>query len=330
MSSCSKRKLAQTIKALKHDRSTYVNIVTLAKQLETESDDVLRLLESLEREGYVIERHPNLGFRLQEVPDIILPHEVYSEMSSDLWTEGPLSLNYYPKLPSTNSRAKTLASQGAADGTFVLTDEQTQGKGRQGRSWISRPNKDLTFSLVLRPLIEAQRIPFLTIFAAASVAAALREEYGLSVGLKWPNDVVIEGRKLGGILTEAQGLEGNVHFAVVGIGLNVNSLPEEFPHDVADRCTSLAAAMGRSLHRADVLGKIIERLRKHYRNLQRGSSAKIIETWKSLSDTIGKYVQVSDSTSGYAEDIDEEGSLVLRLENGMRKRVWVGDLTQLF
>ena len=264
------------------------------------------------------------------MPDVVYPHEVLSEIKDSRWLNGSLDILYSPEIASTNEAAKQLARQDAPDGTVVVTDYQTKGKGRQGRQWVSPPGTNLLFSIVLRPAIVARRLPFLTVMSSTAVAAALRDEFGLAVGLKWPNDLVLDGKKLGGILTEGEGLEGNVHFAVIGIGLNVNCQTESLPREIAINATSLRDALGYPVHRAHVLAVVLARLKRFYEELLFGSSEVILDMCKQLSDTIGKFVQISSSTSGYAEDIDQEGALVLRLENGMRKRVWVGDLTQLF
>lgn len=323
-------RLTAILRTLKRKGTDFCTLDGLAETAQATREDVACDLKLLQEQKYNIEINPSLGIRLIDVPDVLYPYEVLSEMDSLAWLQGSLNVVYSPELSSTNEIAKHLARQDASDGTVVVTDYQTKGKGRQGRHWFSPPGTNLLFSIILRPTIAARRLPFLTVMTSTAVAAALRDEYGLAVGLKWPNDLVLEGKKLGGILTEGEGLEGNVHFAVIGIGLNVNCPMDALPNEIAAGATSLISNLGHPVHRAHVLAVVMQRLKRFYEELLFGSSETILEMCKQLSDTIGKYVQIGSASAGYAEDIDQEGALVLRLENGMRKHIWVGDLTQLF
>lgn len=322
--------LTTILRTLKGKRDDFISLAGLGETTGLSRQEIIGGIEKMESQGYEIEIHPSLGARLLSVPDTVLPHEIYTEMEDMNWFGAPICVIYRDEINSTNELGKLLARQGARDGTVIISEFQSKGKGRQGRKWISPPGKNLLFSLILRPKLEAYRLPFLTILASTAVAAALREEYGLSVGVKWPNDLVLEGKKLGGILTEGEGLEGNVHFAVIGIGLNVNVDSGEMPQDIAQNAISLDMALGYTLHRAHVLAAILKRMKQYYAHILNGTPEIVIETWKSLSDTIGKYVELTGGVTGYAEDIDQEGALILRSENGIRRRIWVGDLTQLF
>jgi len=320
--------LTTILQILKSRKGEFISTEELSKDVEPNS--LQERLHTLESQGYEMEIHPTLGVRLNVMPDVTLPHEIYSELDSIKWVDNIFSIVHHDIIASTNEDAKDLARRNAVDGTLVIADHQTKGRGRLGRQWVSPPGVNLLFSLILRPRVDAQRLPFLTILTAAAVATSLRRNYALPVMLKWPNDLILHDRKLGGILTEGEAAEGLVRFGVVGIGINVNCDPEKLSPELSDISISMKTALGKKVHRAAVLAKLLAQMREYYRQFLAGNDKEIVETWKSLSNTLGRSVRLSDGTIGYAEDIDNNGALILRMENGIRKHIWEGDLTPLF
>ena len=244
---------------------------------------------------------------------------------------------YYRSVGSTNEVAKGLAREGAAEGVLVIAEHQTAGKGRLGRRWLAPPRTSLLFSLLFRPRFlaphQAQR---LTMVCSLAVVEAVEEVAGLIAALKWPNDIILEGRKLGGILTEL-GMKGEgLDYVVVGIGLNVNldfearppGVSEEEWATLAETATSLSRALGREVPRLPLLCRTVEAIEKRYVALREGHDPHA--EWASRLITLGRKVKVTTPEGvfqGLAEGVDAEGALLLRLEDGRRRRILAGDVT---
>jgi BirA family biotin operon repressor/biotin-[acetyl-CoA-carboxylase] ligase len=231
----------------------------------------------------------------------------------------------YETTSSTNAVAKTLAAQGAAEGTLVIADEQTAGRGRLDRRWLAPPGTSLLFSLIFRPQLELARAVTLTMICGLGVRQAIRELTALPAQLKWPNDIVLHGHKAGGILTEAGSSGEHLDWVVVGIGLNVNlavaSLPAEFG------ATSLQHELGRPSSRAQLLQQTLLRIEQRYEKLQAGQSP--VREWSAALETLGRRVQLCTTrgaVEGLAEAVDDQGALLLRLDDGQLRKVWVGDI----
>jgi BirA family biotin operon repressor/biotin-[acetyl-CoA-carboxylase] ligase len=232
---------------------------------------------------------------------------------------------YHATVDSTNSVAKTLARQGAVEGTLVIADEQTAGRGRLGRRWLAPRGTCLLFSLIFCPDWEVRRAQELTMICGLGLREAIRELTGLPAQLKWPNDIMLRGRKAGGILTEASSSGGHLDYAVVGIGLNVNlqvtALPAEF------NATSVQLELGRTVSRVSLLQEALLHIEERYCALQAGESP--VKDWAAALETLGRRVQVRTAQGtwqGLAEAVDDEGALLLRLDDGQVKRVLVGDV----
>lgn len=240
-------------------------------------------------------------------------------------------LHVHEVLPSTNESAFLLAQQGAPHGTVVLAEQQTAGRGRRGRSWVSPPGLNLYFSAVLRPELPPTRAPELTLVAAVALAESLREA-GAPAAIKWPNDVQLEGRKVAGILTELSASSEHVHFIVLGMGVNVNAGPEHFPPELAALATSLAQALGRPVPRAAFAAALWERLEAWLERHQAGGFEPVLARWRQLSSTLGQPVRVRTDRQelvGVAEGVDASGALLLRTAGGTLERVLAGDVEQL-
>jgi BirA family biotin operon repressor/biotin-[acetyl-CoA-carboxylase] ligase len=236
---------------------------------------------------------------------------------------------YTKKTVSTNRDALRLAKDGAADGTVVIAEEQTGGRGRLNRTWISRAGENVLMSIILRPHIALESSFQLTMIASLAVVSAIEEVAGLKATIKWPNDLFVGGRKVCGILTELHGEGRFVAVAVVGIGINVGSNPNITDPNVAP-ATNLVAESGKSISRTALIGALLESLDSRYQMLQHGDPTAIINDWMRHSLIIGKLVTVSDahgSIRGVAESIDAEGRLILLLSDGTRKKIISGDVT---
>ena len=189
---------------------------------------VWKAINQLKEEGYEIEAVRNRGYRLASWPDVLSEKEIASCLKS-AWAGR--NLEFWKDIDSTNTRAKELGEKGAPHGTLVVAEQQTAGKGRRGRSWVSPAGSSIYMTLLLRPEVEPSRAPMLTLLMAYSIAEALRESEQIDVQIKWPNDLVLNKKKICGILTEMSAEVDYVHYVVIGVGINVNT--EEFPEEIA-------------------------------------------------------------------------------------------------
>lgn len=239
------------------------------------------------------------------------------------------NLCYFGCVGSTNDVAKNLAASGAPEGTLIVAEEQTQGKGRLGRRWISPGYVNLLFSVLLRPNILPDRVFSLTMIAAIASADAIRTLSGVHAKIKWPNDIYVERRKLGGILTEFKASVEKVDYVVVGLGINVNWSPED-RDEVLYPATSILAETGRYSSRQDLLVQILKDLETDYKILMRGDVESFYKRWNELCCIRDRVVQVDmgeKELKGRVLRIDRDGALVIRKQGGEQERVLWGDVS---
>ncbi|MFC1963766.1 biotin--[acetyl-CoA-carboxylase] ligase [Chloroflexota bacterium] len=231
---------------------------------------------------------------------------------------------YYPQLPSTMDVAREEAQHGAPQGTVIIADEQTAGRGRLKRDWLSPPGS-ISVSIIVHP--DLAYLPYLTMLAALAVYHAIAWVTGLQPALKWPNDVLANGKKVCGILLESNIFEGKVSYAIIGIGLNVNVEISSFS-EIPDTATSLSAEMGREMSRIDIIMSLLEHFERLYLKLPDGDD--IFQEWQRRLTTLGQKVKVTSGGStltGIAESVARDGSLLLRQADGSTTRIVAGDVT---
>lgn len=240
---------------------------------------------------------------------------------------------FFESVDSTNERALALtASELPERASVIIAESQTNGRGRLGRRWVSPPGRNLYFSAVLRPAIVPKDATLLTIIAAVSGAVALRNRTGLEVRIKWPNDLMVKGRKIGGILTELRSDSGKINLAVIGMGVNVNIEAAEFAEELRGIATSVRAETGEIFSRTGIVTEILNELGGWYKRLMREGRQPALTEWIRLSSTVGMEVRVvigEETISGFAETIDDEGRLILRLRSGVTRRISSGDVMEL-
>ena len=238
---------------------------------------------------------------------------------------------YFPEIDSTNRRAREQGRKGAREGTVVLADFQSQGKGRLGRSWASPAGLNLYASIILRPPIPPKVAPQITLLAGVATANALARASGLDTRVKWPNDIFLRGKKVAGILSEMEADNTKTQFVILGIGVNVNWPRGDIPPDLLEIATSLRAEGGREIPRTLVAAEIFEELEQAYTSfLQEGFSPRLREEWNRLSWINGKRVTVTlpDKTiSGEALGLDTDGALLLLDQEGKTRRFIAGDVS---
>jgi BirA family biotin operon repressor/biotin-[acetyl-CoA-carboxylase] ligase len=240
------------------------------------------------------------------------------------------------RVESTQSVAFALAAEGAADGTAVVADSQAAGRGRRGRAWLDEPGASLLASILLRPRLEPSRLPALSLTAAVALAEALIRSAGVTSQLKWPNDLLIGGRKVAGILLESRLEAGAPDLpsragppapvtTVLGVGVNLSQ--RVFPAELAGRATSVWLATGRLVNRDSLLIALLEALADWRRRLEREGFGPVRERWRALADTLGRSVSI-EGVTGRAVDVDASGALVVDDAEGRRRRVYAGDVTE--
>jgi BirA family biotin operon repressor/biotin-[acetyl-CoA-carboxylase] ligase len=287
---------------------------------------VWKKIRALRREGFVINAVPSQGYKLIASPDLSVL-DIAAEVSGDFWKE----VVFYKSVDSTNERAAVLGKKLSA-GTVIIADEQARGRGRLGRTWISPPGVNIYMSAVLRPEIQPRDATLLTIAASLACVRALRMKSELDVLIKWPNDIVVSGKKLGGILTEVRSDPDAINLAIIGIGINVNMGETDFPEEIRAIATSVMVETGLHWRRSDLIIQLLKEFEFWYKTLKRSGRLPLLKEWKRLSSTLGRDVEVvagNESFSGLAEDVDEEGMLLVRLPSGVLKKVSTGDLTVL-
>ena len=298
----------------------------LGKAIGISRTAVWKYIKELRREGYRIDSSPRKGYSLVSAPDNLLPEEIKAGLRTSLLGQ---EIAYHREVTSTQEVAKVLAAQGANEGTVVIAETQMGGRGRVGRVWASPPG-GVYLSIILRPSIkpsEALRFPLI---AGVAVAQAIQELTDLKPKLKWPNDIIVKGRKVGGILTEMSAETDRINYLIIGMGINVNTERTLFPKEIEDSATSLKEECEEEISRVKLVQRILTELESLYGDFKLSGFEPIRERWKALSNTIGAWVSISsgrESLEGEAIDIDQEGALILRSENGILERIIAGDVS---
>ena len=316
------------LEQLKLEQGRWVSGEELSRLFQVSRTAVWKHVCALKTEGYGIDSATRKGYLLREIPDLLRPQELREGLKTVCIGQG--EIRYFDQTDSTNLRAKAMAADGAPEGTLVIAEEQTQGRGRRGRDWFSPPGAGVYLSLIIRPDILPQEAPRFALLTAAAVAEAVREITTLETKIKWPNDILIGGRKLGGILTEISMEMDKVEYMIVGLGLNVNLAREAFPSDLQGLGTSIHAEMGRPLPRLPLVRRILERFEETYNEYQRNGFASIRRRWQDFMDMSGRKVAVDAMGrrfTGEVMDFDEDGYLVVREHNGGPVRLFSGDVS---
>lgn len=298
----------------------------IGRELSITRAAVWKGIKKLREEGYEIEAVTNRGYRLTNPETMYNKRELEQGLKTKTMGQ---TIYFYEETDTTNNRARELALEGAPEGTLVVAEKQTAGRGRRGKVWESPLGTGIWMSLVLRPQIMPAEASVLTLLCGLATAEAIEAETGLSAGIKWPNDILINGKKAVGILTEMDCEMSEVHFVIPGIGINVNTA--SFPPEIADIATSLYLECGKTVSRRRLVHKVLERLEEHYETfLRTGSFAAMLEDYRKLCITLGKEVHVLGREPFFAEalDITPEGELLVRrADNGKEEVVFSGEVS---
>ena len=310
---------------LRSSRKGYVSGEEISKKLGVSRAAVWKDIQNLRSLGYEIEAEPHRGYQLTAIPDKMFADEISWQLPTKVIGRNVFS---YDSLDSTNDAAFKLGKEGIKEGACVFAEYQKKGRGRLGRHWESSKGKNVLLSVLLRPVLSPSDVSKITLAAALSVARAARSLTGADLGIKWPNDLLFEGKKVGGILTEMDAEADRVHFVVIGIGVNVNESNKDLPSEA----TSLKEIAGKALSRLDFAKKLLIELEKDYSKFKSGSFDALAEEWENLSVTSGRRVTadvLGRKVHGQAVGIDKDGALWIRKDNGLQERIVAGDVTLL-
>jgi BirA family biotin operon repressor/biotin-[acetyl-CoA-carboxylase] ligase len=288
---------------------------------------VWKHVEALRAQGYRIDAVPARGYRLRGIPDRLTPLELRPLLNThDLGH----AIHHFEVISSTNDHARDLAEQGAAHGEVVVAESQTGGRGRRGRPWVSPPGRNVYLSVVLRPDLPPARVTELTLLTSVAICDALRQA-NVPAEIKWPNDVLVGGRKIAGILTELASEPERVHWVVVGIGVNVNATEADFPEELRPIATSVRIERGEPAPRALFVAACLTALEAWLDRHAEEGFGPVREAWRERCGTLGRDVTVRTEgrdVVGRAEDVDATGALLVRTGAGV-ERILSGDVLML-
>jgi BirA family biotin operon repressor/biotin-[acetyl-CoA-carboxylase] ligase len=315
---------------LKEDKGNWISGESLSRKMAISRSAVWKQIHRLKGEGYVIDSSRKKGYLLRQSSDLLLESEVLDKLRTRIF--GRKKIFHFVETDSTNIRAKVLADQGEPEGTIVIAESQTVGRGRRGRTWFSPSGEGIYVSLILRPALPPDEISRLTLLASVAVAETLLALTSLPVKIKWPNDLIAGGKKLGGILTQVSTEMDAVDYVIIGLGLNVHTPANGFPEDLRDKATSIFRETGAPCSRIDLLRLYLEKMETWYNLSGSEGFSRVLERWKELSDVIGRQVSVdflNGRHTGEVLDIDESGALILRDQEGKLQRIVSGDISLL-
>lgn len=316
----------EVLEFLRENQGGFVSGQDMSEACHVSRTAIWKHIKALRQKGYKIESYTKRGYRLLEEPDLLSPIAMKKVLNTDVFGKRYV---YMDTIESTNLEARRLANQGAEEGTVVVTEEQAAGRGRLSRGWYSPFGKGLWFSLILRPDFLPSEASKCTLMAAVALTKAFHKMGLVDAGIKWPNDILVNGRKLVGILTEMSGSMEEISYIVMGIGINVKTKQEELPEEIKHIATSLLME-GIDIERTEAFKIVLEELEhQYYEVLDRGFE-ETLQEWRQLSVTLGQEIEVrtpGDTYEGIALDIDEDGNLLVKTMNGDIERIIAGDIS---
>jgi BirA family biotin operon repressor/biotin-[acetyl-CoA-carboxylase] ligase len=315
------------LKLLRSSKTGFLSGEALASKLGISRTMVWKHIKALEREGFGIDAVPSLGYRITSVPDILRRSDIEQKLKTKIIGK---DIHLLSEVASTNTLAMEMASKGAPEGTVVIAETQTGGKGRLGRKWIS-PRGNLYLSVILRPDIPTHKAPLITLMGAVALASVIRTQCKVQATIKWPNDILISGKKVAGLLTEMSAEPDRIKHIALGIGVDVNMALDELPSDIRALTTTLACEAGEKIDRTSLLRQLFIDL-DHWYQIFLKSHASVLMEWEKLNMTVGNRVAVGglgETLEGLAQGIDSEGRLIIRLDDGAIRTVAAGDVTIL-
>lgn len=300
----------------------YVSGEMLSRKLNVSRTAIWKHIEELRKEGYKIEAVRKQGYKLLAEPHDLSPSAITSRLSTQWLGQ---TLYYFPVISSTQTEAHRLAQEGTPSGTVVVANAQEKGKGRFGRFWHSPSGTGLWFSFILRPTLPLNVMPQLTLLTAVAVLRGIKKVIDIPLTIKWPNDLLIDGKKVAGILTELKAETDQVHYVVIGIGLNVNQREDDFPEELRHLATSLAMEAGRPVSRKEVIIQVLNTWEEIYTQYVQEGFQPVKREWEAFSSTLGKRITAKigqGDVTGIAKGIAQDGALELEDDRGRIHKIY--------
>jgi BirA family biotin operon repressor/biotin-[acetyl-CoA-carboxylase] ligase len=322
------RQVAALLTLLAENGTIVISGARIAREIGVSRSTVFRWVTRLRELGVKVKGRAATGYFLEQVPDILTADMLRQRLRGSLFGK---RIYHFFKTDSTNRVALELGHASEPEGAVVLAEEQTAGRGRSGHTWHSERATGIYATLLLRPRLAPVQAPLLTMTAGLSAHAAVQGVTGLNVDLKWPNDLLINGKKVGGILTEMHAEPTQVQFVIVGIGINVNQ--EKFPADLTGKSTSLRMETGRAQSRLEVLVQFLRQFERDYHEMLRDGAQSVVKRFEAISSYArGKRVRVTngkESFTGVTAGLEEEGLLRVKRDTGETTAVIAGDVTEI-
>jgi BirA family biotin operon repressor/biotin-[acetyl-CoA-carboxylase] ligase len=299
----------------------------IAREIGVTRSTVWRWIEKLRALGVRVKGHPRSGYQIERVPDILAPKILRKRLPP-----GPFGkrIHHFFKIDSTNAVAMQLGEQGEPDGTLVIAEEQTAGRGRAGHTWHSEKTNGIYMTALLRPPISPQHAPLITLVAGLAVRDAILEQTGVTPDLRWPNDLLFGRKKFCGILTEMNAEQDQIHFVAVGIGINVNH--ERIPEELSAIATSLRIETGRVHSRVEIVARLLRHLDSYYNHFLSEGPESIVARFSEVSSYArGKRVRIVTATGAYTgttDGLEPGGLLRVRRDDGRTLPVIAGTLSE--
>ncbi|MDW7775926.1 MAG: biotin--[acetyl-CoA-carboxylase] ligase [Methanosarcinales archaeon] len=316
----------EILDVLRRNPDAYISGEELAQTLGVSRTMIWKYFESLRQDGFVVESVTNRGYRLVSAPDLLLKDEVQRNLNTGFVGK---QIYYFDEIDSTNRKARELAP-GCPDGTIILAERQSEGRGRMGKEWYS-PQGGIWLSIILKPDISPEHIYRLTLVAGVAVVETL-VDMGIAAQIKWPNDILINEKKVCGILTEVDAEMDAVNFVIVGIGINANIELDMLPPLFGVHSTSLKSAAGSAINRVELVQRLLERFEQDYGTFMSGDFDSILKRWREHSATLNRRVRIVTrfrTIVGEAVGIDHDGALVVEMEDGTLEREITGSCVHL-
>lgn len=316
---------AEILRLLK-ESSSYISGQQLCDHFQVSRTAVWKVMEQLKKEGYIIEAVRNKGYRLLDSPDVMSKAEIESLIDTE-WAGREVV--YYDVTDSTNIRAKAEGEKGAAHGTLFVAERQSAGKGRRGRCWESPSGDSISMTILLRPDFAPTKAPMLTLVMALGVAEGICDILPVETKIKWPNDIVLNNKKICGILTEMSTEIDYINYIVIGVGINVNQ--EHFPEEIKDTATSLKNETGKSVKRGEIIAAVMARFEQYYEEFTRTGDLSVLrDAYEAHLVNKDRNVRVLDPAGAYeahAKGISDTGELIVELADGTEREVYAGEVS---
>lgn len=311
---------------LEAESGEYVSGELISRKLNVSRTAVWKQVRKLEAEGYLIEAVPRLGYRLTSKPSRLSVHELLPKLNTHNFGR---NLKLLDSVPSTQDELRRLAEQGAAEGTLVIAEQQTSGRGRMGRTWVSPSGKGIWMSLLLRPPVPLHLTPQLTLLAAVALSRAISRIVPVTIGIKWPNDLLVNGKKISGILLESAAEDERLRYVVVGLGVSVNLDPEDYPEELLHKAISLKMASGSVVNRSELIASILQEFEQLYKLYLEQGFTPIRALWEAHSVTLNNKTSLytpQGSIEGVPRGLDDMGGLLVELEDGSIRTIYSGEV----